>query len=72
MAPSFAAASPKASAPPVRMAVLYMANGVNTSMWTPEGQGREFVLSPTLAPLQDLKGSDPGSQQLVERRRRHR
>lgn len=55
MAPSFAAASPKASAPPVRMAVLYMANGVNTSMWTPEGQGREFVLSPTLAPLQDLK-----------------
>lgn len=37
------------------MAVLYMANGVNTSMWTPEGQGRDFVLSPTLAPLQDLK-----------------
>ena len=53
--PSLAAASPKASAPPVRMAVLYMANGVNTSMWTPEGQGRDFVLSPTLAPLQDLK-----------------
>jgi len=37
------------------MAVLYMANGVNTTMWTPEGQGRDFKLSPTLAPLQDLK-----------------
>jgi len=53
--PSLAAASPKGSAPPVRMAVLYMANGVNTSMWTPEGQGRDFTLSPTLAPLQELK-----------------
>jgi hypothetical protein len=41
--------------PPVRMAVLYMANGVNTSQWTPEGQGKDFSLSPTLQPLQDLK-----------------
>src|SRR5260370_37038791 len=32
-----------------------MANGVNTSMWTPEGTGRYFRLSPTLAPLEDLK-----------------
>jgi hypothetical protein len=40
---------------PVRMAVLYMPNGVNTSMWTPEGDGRNFRLSPTLAPLEDLK-----------------
>lgn len=52
MMPSLAAASTKA---PIRMAVLYMANGVNTSMWTPEGKGRDFALSPTLAPLQDLK-----------------
>jgi hypothetical protein len=40
---------------PVRLAVLYMANGVNTAMWTPEGEGRDFKLSPTLEPLQDLK-----------------
>lgn len=40
---------------PVRMAVLYMANGVNTAMWTPEGQGADFKLSPTLQPLEDLK-----------------
>src|SRR5436305_224141 len=42
-------------ASPVRMAVLYMANGVNTKMWTPQGEGRNFELSPTLAPLRDLK-----------------
>ena len=52
MAPRAAAA---AGNNPVRMAVLYMANGVNTSMWTPEGTGRDFRLSPTLEPLQDLK-----------------
>src|SRR5439155_18650673 len=40
---------------PVRMAVLYMANGVNTSQWTPEGTGKDFRLSPTLQHLQDLK-----------------
>jgi hypothetical protein len=37
------------------MAVLYMANGVNTSQWTPQGEGKDFRLSPTLEPLQDLK-----------------
>lgn len=49
-----ASAATQAKAP-VRMAVLYMANGVNTSAWTPEGVGRDFKLSPTLQPLQDLK-----------------
>ena len=53
MTPTASAASPEAA--PVRMAVLYMPNGVNTSMWTPEGTGHDFVLSPTLAPLADLK-----------------
>jgi hypothetical protein len=37
------------------MAVLYMANGVNTSQWSPEGKGRDFRLSPTLMPLSDLQ-----------------
>jgi hypothetical protein len=37
------------------MAVLYMPNGVNTDAWSPQGAGRDFTLSPTLAPLQDLK-----------------
>lgn len=55
MVPSSALAASKQPALPVRMAVLYMANGVNTSKWIPEGQGRDFQLSPTLEPLQDLK-----------------
>jgi hypothetical protein len=43
------------SRPPVRMAVLYMPNGVHPDMWTPEGEGSDFKLSPTLEPLSDLK-----------------
>ncbi len=53
MAP--AATTTPAARPPVRMAVLYMPNGVHPGMWTPEGQGRDFKLSPTLEPLADLK-----------------
>lgn len=49
------AASSKIPKIPVRMAMLYMPNGVNTSAWSPEGKGRDFKLSPTLEPLQDLK-----------------
>jgi hypothetical protein len=41
--------------PPLRMAFLYMANGVHSDMWTPQGEGRDFKLSPTLEPLKDLK-----------------
>ena len=41
--------------PPVRMAILYMPNGVHEGMWTPEGEGRNFNLSPSLEPLADLK-----------------
>lgn len=56
MVPSALAASKPADAKsPVRMAVLYMANGVNTEQWIPQGQGRDFQLSPTLQPLADLK-----------------
>jgi hypothetical protein len=36
---------------PVRMAVLYMANGVRQDAWTPNGLGRDFELSPILSPL---------------------
>lgn len=40
---------------PVRMAILYMPNGVNVPEWTPQGQGRDFKFSPTLAPLEDFR-----------------
>ena len=41
--------------PPVRMAVLYMPNGVNAREWMPEGAGSDFKLSPILAPLANVK-----------------
>jgi hypothetical protein len=48
-------AAPEKSKPPVRMAAMYMPNGVHPQMWTPEGEGRDFKLSPTLSSLEDLK-----------------
>ena len=50
-----ARASAATAAAPVRMAILYMANGTREDMWTPDGNGRDFQLSPTLSPLEDLK-----------------
>jgi hypothetical protein len=41
---------------PVRMAILYMPNGVREDMWTPAETGRDFTLPPTLTPLADYKG----------------
>ena len=42
---------------PVRMAALYMPNGIHPGMWTPAGVGREFTLAPTLTPLEPFKKS---------------
>ncbi|MGH9719357.1 MAG: DUF1552 domain-containing protein [Bryobacteraceae bacterium] len=53
--PRSALAASKLPKPPVRMAMLYMPNGVNVPAWAPQGTGRDFTLSPTLEPLQDLK-----------------
>jgi hypothetical protein len=55
MTPRLANAAATEGKPPVRMAVLYMPNGVHPDKWTPEGAGRDFQLSPTLEPLADLK-----------------
>lgn len=40
---------------PVRMAVLYMANGTNPYHWTPKSTGRDFELSSILQPLAKVK-----------------
>jgi hypothetical protein len=55
MVPTSALASSKIPKLPVRMAALYMPNGVHADMWTPAGKGRDFKLSPTLEPLEDLQ-----------------
>jgi hypothetical protein len=52
---AMAAASPRAAKLPVRLAALYVPNGVNVSAWTPKGEGRNFELSPTLEPLRNVK-----------------
>lgn len=40
---------------PVRMAMLYMPNGINPHHWTPVGTGRDFQLSSILEPLAKVK-----------------
>ena len=40
---------------PIRVAVLYMPNGVNPHSWTPKGIGSDFELSPVLEPLRNVK-----------------
>ncbi len=53
MMPNKAKASTQQS--PKRMAFLFMPNGVRADQWTPEGEGTDFKLSKTLAPLEALK-----------------
>jgi hypothetical protein len=53
-------AVPRKPRPTIRMAALYMPNGVHPDLWTPSTTGREFTFSPTLQPLADL-----GSELLV-------
>jgi len=48
-------AAPRQPQPTVRMAALYMPNGVHPDLWTPSSTGRDFTLSPTLQPLEDLR-----------------
>lgn len=46
-----AMAATNSTKPPVRLAALYMPNGVNVSAWFPKEKGRNFELTPTLSPL---------------------
>jgi len=52
---ALASAGSAAVRPPVRVAVLYMPNGVNPEAWTPKGTGAAFELSDALAPLAGVK-----------------
>lgn len=40
---------------PIRMAAMYMPNGVNPKAWLPKGTGADFELSPILMPLANVK-----------------
>ena len=45
----------RAQSKPVRMAFLYMANGVHPHAWTPKETGKDFRLTPLLEPLATVK-----------------
>lgn len=54
MMPTRALAQSAVSTPP-RMVCCYIPNGVNIMKWTPQGEGRDWELSPSLEPLAPLK-----------------
>jgi hypothetical protein len=56
---SMAAAAPttggQLSEPPLRMAFMFMPNGVRPDHWTPAGDGEDYEFTPHLKPLESLK-----------------
>ena len=44
-----------AAKPPRRLVFIYASTGVAVPSWTPEGEGADYQLSPTLLPLQEFK-----------------
>jgi hypothetical protein len=48
-------AAVRAGAPPLRVGFVFTPNGVNYPHWLPRGEGRGFVLSPTLEPLAGVR-----------------
>ena len=56
MAPRTAQAdATPAAGPPIRTAFFYIPNGVVQSAWNPIDTGERFTLSPTMAPLEDVR-----------------
>jgi hypothetical protein len=49
------AATATAPGSPLRLAYVYMPNGVNTKMWFPTGSGKNYKLSPSLEPLAEMR-----------------
>jgi Protein of unknown function (DUF1552) len=45
----------KLSEPPLRMAFMFMPNGVRPDYWTPAGDGEDYEFTPHLTPLEPLK-----------------
>ena len=45
----------KLSEPPLRMAFMFMPNGVRPEYWTPAGDGEDYEITPHLKPLENLK-----------------
>ena len=52
---SIASAGPNLSEPPLRMAFIFMPNGVRPDYWTPPGDGEDYEFTTHLKPLEPLK-----------------
>ncbi len=52
---SVSAAGETLAAPPLRVAFLFMPNGVRPDYWTPAGDGEQYEFTPHLKPLEGLK-----------------
>ena len=55
MVPALSAFAKTAAAPPKRLGVVYVPNGVMLDNWTPVGEGSGFALSPTLDALKPFR-----------------
>ena len=55
MTPAFAATSKAAGTPPMRMAFLYVPNGIIMKDWTPKAEGRNYEFTKTLKPLEQFR-----------------
>lgn len=55
MMPRTTFGAPAAKKSPVRMAFLFVPNGMNMDDWTPKVEGTDFEISPTLKPVADYK-----------------
>ncbi|MGE3276825.1 MAG: DUF1552 domain-containing protein [Vicinamibacterales bacterium] len=55
MVPALTAIRQTPAAPKIRFGAVYVPNGVIPGQWLPEGTGRAFAFSPTLAPLEPFR-----------------
>ena len=55
MTPVTSRAAAKSDKPPVRMAFLYVPNGMHMPDWSPEKDGRDFEIKSILEPVADFK-----------------
>lgn len=53
--PLRAATAAAAPGSPLRLAYIYLPNGVNTKLWFPSGSGKNYELSSSLAPLASMR-----------------
>src|SRR5262245_45422189 len=49
------AAEDRLTEPPLRMAFVFMPNGVRPELWTPPGDGEDYEITHHLKPLQPFK-----------------